>query len=193
MLSCRYGSRAFRRLRRRPANEQLQPADDSPRISSRAGHPATRRCGACPAGHGSLVDGPVGVCAVASGPAPTSAVVAALAGSTPSLLHAFAFTLWTALALRGRPRTVWAVALAWAALESVIEAFQHPALHALLPAVARSRWAGTFDPWDLLAPSFSARIATASRPSTRAGPFGFRWLVGLRLQRAPDLDNPQRG
>lgn len=93
------------------------------------------------------------------GPAPTSAVVAALAGSTPSLLHAFAFTLWTALALRGWPRTVWAVALAWAALESVIEAFQHPALHALLPAVARSRWAGTFDPWDLLASLLGAALA----------------------------------
>ena len=93
------------------------------------------------------------------GQAPTAAVVAVLAGSAPSLLHAFAFTLWTALALRGRPRTIWAVALAWAALESVIEAFQHPALHALLPAVVRSRWAGTFDPWDLLASLLGAALA----------------------------------
>ena len=93
------------------------------------------------------------------GPAPTAAVVAVLAGSAPSLLHAFAFTLWTALALRGRPRTIWAVALAWAALESVIEAFQHPALHALLPAAVRARWAGTFDPWDLLASLLGVTLA----------------------------------
>ena len=92
-------------------------------------------------------------------PVPTSTFVAVLAGSAPSLLHAFAFTLWTALALRGRPRTIWAVALAWATLESVIEAFQHPALHALLPAVVRSRWAGTFDPWDLLASLLGAALA----------------------------------
>lgn len=93
------------------------------------------------------------------GPAPTSALVAALAGSAPSLLHAFAFTLWTALAVRGRPRTVWAVALTWVTLESAMEAFQHPALHALLPAVVRSRWAGTFDPWDLLASLLGAALA----------------------------------
>ena len=93
------------------------------------------------------------------GSVPMPAVVAVLAGSAPSLLHAFAFTLWTALALRGPPRTAWALALAWTALEAGIEAFQHPALHALLPAAVATRWAGTFDPWDLLAALLGAGMA----------------------------------
>lgn len=92
-------------------------------------------------------------------PTPTSATVGLLVGSAPSLMHAFAFTLWTALVLRGQTWMVCMVVLAWATLESLIEAFQHPVLHALLPTAVSTRWAGTFDLWDLLASLLGSVLA----------------------------------
>lgn len=80
-----------------------------------------------------------------------SALPSWLSGSAPSLLHAFAFTLWTALALDARGSRLWAVALGWGLLETAIEALQHPALHALLPAWFAARWGGVFDWLDIAA------------------------------------------
>ena len=90
-----------------------------------------------------------------------------LIGSAPSLLHAFAFTLWTALALDARRAHLWGVALGWGLLETALEALQHPALHALLPAAWASRWGGTFDGFDIAA-SLQGCAAAAALVTWRA-------------------------
>lgn len=99
-------------------------------------------------------------------------------GSLPSFVHAFAFAALSALLL---PRTRWwagAACAAWAVIDTVFEALQHPALSA--PAV---RWlhevdlvrvlqwcadktagylaSGHFDPWDVLAGVLGALAAYA--------------------------------
>ena len=82
-----------------------------------------------------------------------------LSGSAPSLLHAFAFTLWTALALQARRGRLWGVVLGWGLLETAIEALQHPALHALLPARLAARWGGVFDGLDIAAALLGCALA----------------------------------
>lgn len=89
-------------------------------------------------------------------------------GSLPSFVHAFAFALLSALLL---PRTLFSVATAcaaWAAIDSVFEALQHPVLSAPaarwlqeLDLVTALQWcadktarylaSGSFDPFDVLA------------------------------------------
>jgi hypothetical protein len=91
-----------------------------------------------------------------------------LTGPAPSFFHALAFVLWIALALQWRGLKLGLLAAAWALLATVLEAFQHPALHSLLPQFFTRHWRGSFDPWDIVASVLGACVA-AMLVARRAG------------------------
>lgn len=72
-------------------------------------------------------------------------------GWLPSALHALAFVLWIGLLLRLRGAALLALAGSWSLLAIAIEAVQHPALHAHLPAALARLWHGTFSVADVVA------------------------------------------
>lgn len=88
-----------------------------------------------------------------------------LGGNLPALMHAFAFTVLTALTSGLYPRRIWTVTLSWAATLTVFELGQFdpvtveliPYLRALVPIelgvdrLSRYFERGTFDPLDLAA------------------------------------------
>lgn len=81
-------------------------------------------------------------------------------GWLPSALHALAFVLWIGLLLRARGAALCAVAGGWSLLAIAIEAMQHPAWHAHLPAALARLWHGTFSVGDIVATLAGAALAT---------------------------------
>ncbi len=86
-------------------------------------------------------------------------------GSLPSLAHAFAFALLSALVLPWRRAWQAGACIGWALVDALFEIGQHRALSGplgdLLPPLAGYWRHGTFDPLDLAAGGVGAALAYA--------------------------------
>lgn len=88
-------------------------------------------------------------------------------GWLPSALHALAFVLWIGLLLRTRGAALLALATGWSLLAVGIEAVQHPAWHAHLPAALARVWHGTYSEADVVATLAGAAAAALALHFTR--------------------------
>lgn len=92
-----------------------------------------------------------------------SPVFGAVGGSLPSLAHAFAFSLLSALALPWRRAWQAGACAGWAVVDALFEIGQHRALSGplgeLLPPIAAYLRRGTFDPLDVAAGCVGAALA----------------------------------
>lgn len=90
-------------------------------------------------------------------------VFGTLGGSLPSLAHAFAFSILSALVLPWRRAAQAGACIGWALVDALFEIGQHRALSGalgeLLPPLAGYWRRGTFDPIDLAAGGVGAALA----------------------------------